>query len=276
MSDVDIYKPPQSRLEISDEKDAKVSSAMPQGDAVEISGFWRRVAANLLDSAIAAPLGFLFVYLLEGSKVLYFASIIPGMLVWYWYGVWLVKKYGGTPGKILMGIRVRMLDGSFVTGTAAHIRYAGMFLFTSLGTIAGAIGSYSMSDAEFESLGIFERAIKQQELAPSWNGAVQIGLQVWIWVGLVTLLLSKKRRAVHDYLAGTIVVRVTKKPVEQNIEDKPKHALSDRPEWKCRVCRTVNPLGTDCCLACSCPAELGNDELIRRIHEYRQLKKKNS
>jgi uncharacterized RDD family membrane protein YckC len=31
-------------------------------------------------------------------------------------------------------------------------------------------------------------------------------MQIWIWGEFVTMLFNKKRRAVHDYMAGTVVI----------------------------------------------------------------------
>jgi len=36
---------------------------------------------------------------------------------------------------------------------------------------------------------------------------VNILMQVWIWGEFLTMLFNKKRRAVHDFMAGTVVVR---------------------------------------------------------------------
>ncbi|MNR36189.1 hypothetical protein D3C85_1540850 [compost metagenome] len=44
------------------------------------------------------------------------------------------------------------------------------------------------------------------EQAPLWYPAVNVALQVWIWGEFITMLLNKRRRAVHDYMAGTVVV----------------------------------------------------------------------
>jgi uncharacterized RDD family membrane protein YckC len=36
---------------------------------------------------------------------------------------------------------------------------------------------------------------------------VNTALQIWIWGEFITMLFNKRRRAVHDYMAGTVVVR---------------------------------------------------------------------
>jgi uncharacterized RDD family membrane protein YckC len=36
--------------------------------------------------------------------------------------------------------------------------------------------------------------------------------QAWLWSELVVLLLNAKRRALHDFIAGTVVIRVRPAP----------------------------------------------------------------
>jgi uncharacterized RDD family membrane protein YckC len=45
------------------------------------------------------------------------------------------------------------------------------------------------------------------ELAPAWHPTVTVLLQIWVWGEFVTMLFNKKRRAVHDFIAGTVVIR---------------------------------------------------------------------
>jgi uncharacterized RDD family membrane protein YckC len=32
-------------------------------------------------------------------------------------------------------------------------------------------------------------------------------LQVWIWIELIVMLTNRRRRALHDFIAGTVVIR---------------------------------------------------------------------
>jgi uncharacterized RDD family membrane protein YckC len=45
------------------------------------------------------------------------------------------------------------------------------------------------------------------EQAPFWTQPVGVLIQVWIWSEFITMLFNKRRRAIHDYIAGTVVVR---------------------------------------------------------------------
>jgi uncharacterized RDD family membrane protein YckC len=51
------------------------------------------------------------------------------------------------------------------------------------------------------------RAERMAVTAPPWYRAVTVLMQVWIWSEFVTMLFNKKRRAIHDFMAGTVVIK---------------------------------------------------------------------
>jgi uncharacterized RDD family membrane protein YckC len=85
----------------------------------------------------------------------------PNLLFGWFYGAYLVKRFGGTPGKLLMGIRIRKVDGSRVGSREAVLRYL------PEGIIALVSGVLLLQPP---------------------------------------LLTNRRRRALHDFIAGTVVV----------------------------------------------------------------------
>ncbi|UUZ53159.1 RDD family protein [Massilia sp. H-1] len=82
---------------------------------IRYSGFWQRVGAYLIDLLVVAPLGALD-FFIGGSSHLYPLYIfIPGQCLGLFLHVWMVRKYGGTPGKLVLGLRISMSDGAAVT-----------------------------------------------------------------------------------------------------------------------------------------------------------------
>jgi uncharacterized RDD family membrane protein YckC len=69
------------------------------------------------------------------------------------------------------------------------------------------MSTLAMTDDVYFSLGYVARSQRLVETAPSWYAAVNVLMQIWIWGEFVTMLFNKKRRAVHDFIAGTVVVR---------------------------------------------------------------------
>jgi uncharacterized RDD family membrane protein YckC len=62
----------------------------------------------------------------------------------------------------------------------------------------------------------FERAKKLEELTPNWYGFLKYFDQLWFWSEFLTMHFNKKRRALHDFMAGTVVIRI-KKPVASEL-----------------------------------------------------------
>ena len=142
----------------------------------EYAGFWIRVAAALIDTALlvivfSIPLTLIYgmdywnperqVEGMWGILIQYIAPI--ALTVWFW------TKYLGTPGK--MALRLRVLDAH--TGEAI--------------STPKAVGRY---------LGYYVSALP-----------ILLG---FFWIGI-----DKKKQGFHDKLAGTVVVRdLTKEKVE--------------------------------------------------------------
>jgi uncharacterized RDD family membrane protein YckC len=72
------------------------------------SGFWSRLGANLLDGLILIPASFLLLFINSFNKNIYFITAIPNLLFIFifWYNIFLPKRYGGTPGKLIVGIKI--------------------------------------------------------------------------------------------------------------------------------------------------------------------------
>lgn len=200
MHNTDPYAPPASGF--------TTPLARPgESGALEYSGFWQRVGAYLIDMLIVAPLSALDFFL--GGEVRYLQLYLlgPSQLIAFFMFVYMVRKYGGSPGKLLLGLCIRMADGSPVTLKAALLRYAPMWLLGLLMAVAMIMAALSMPDSSHLSLDYMARSLAVAEYLPGWFGAVSVLLQVWVFASLITILCNKKRRAIHDFIAGTVVVR---------------------------------------------------------------------
>ena len=181
-----------------------------QPGELQYAGFWRRFGAFWLDALCLAPLTAVVLFLSTTTRYFHALWLVPGLLFGLWFNVYLVRRYGGTPGKLLLKIRVAMVDGAAVTGKAAILRYAVMFVLSALASVALAMASLAMGDELYLSLGFMQMNTVLAEQAPLWYPAVNTAMQIWIWGEFITMLFNKRRRAVHDYMAGTVAVRAAK------------------------------------------------------------------
>ena len=165
----------------------------------EYAGFWRRVGASLLDWITMIPMGLmLFVLMFSTSRAyLYFA--VPSFAVSLFYFVYLVKRFGGTPGKRMSGMRITMVDGSPVTTKAAVLRYLPFFIPQALSTLLMVRATFAPVEG-YDSMNFIEKMQSLQEGTTSWSASLTGLMYVWWIATAITLAANRRRRAAHDFL----------------------------------------------------------------------------
>lgn len=172
------------------------------------AGFWPRLKAGLVDFAVFAPLMPLSFWSLgEGpgaaaavyvaSSVLYFGYAIVG------HGLW-----GQTLGKRLIGIRVLDTAGQPCGWTKAWRRSAVDIVLGSVSAIAYVVVLSRIPQAAFDTLGWAEIQQRYDAIRPWWAATAEYAYWTWLASEVVTVLLNRRRRALHDYVAGTVVAYV--------------------------------------------------------------------
>jgi uncharacterized RDD family membrane protein YckC len=189
--------------------DAVPPPAIGNRAAVELIyvGFWQRLAAYALDFAILVPYALVARQLINTSRSAYLVNLILGTILAIVFEVYLVKRFGGSPGKLIMGIQIAKLDGSKVGYRQAIIRYSVLFLISILSSAGLLMSLFSMSDLEYAAFTSAQAHVRALEAgAPSWYQPLQIAGAVWVYSEFLVLLTNKKRRALHDFMAGTVVI----------------------------------------------------------------------
>jgi uncharacterized RDD family membrane protein YckC len=177
------------------------------------AGFWPRLGANLVDILIFLPLGILMLEVGGISRVAYVGTSLFGLALALVLRVWMVQRFGGSPGKLVVGLRVRLLDGAPVTWRAAWLRYSVDLAFGIASTIVALVALAGVTEAQYVGLGFIDRGRLLRENEPNWARTVMIMSHIWIWSELLVLLTNKKRRALHDFIAGTVVIKLDRAPM---------------------------------------------------------------
>jgi uncharacterized RDD family membrane protein YckC len=186
-------------------------------DSLRYAGFWPRLGSLLLDLAIQLPLGGMVLWADRYSRLFEVYYLLPGALFGVFYSVYLVQRFGATPGKLVMGIRIRKLDGEPVGYLEAFIRYLPDFVFSLAMSVALIVPLLHMSDAEYRSLSFLGHYQRLTDLAPPWYRPLQTAQNIWVWGELIVLLTNRKRRALHDFIAGTVVVHNSPDHIQQHL-----------------------------------------------------------
>jgi uncharacterized RDD family membrane protein YckC len=179
------------------------------------AGFWKRFSAGWIDAFIILPLVFLFTWIEGFDKTLAIFIAIPSAVLFAMFNVFFNARFGGTPGKLAVGIRITKPDGSKIGWADAWKRSSVDLAFAFIILIVEVLALMNVDSGQYVALGWFERTQLLQKSYPSWYNTSIIYLQqVWIWSEVVVLLFNKRKRAIHDFIAGTVVIN--KKFVEQS------------------------------------------------------------
>ena len=172
------------------------------------AGFWRRLSALLLDTLIMSPLIAFVLWGSENFRLFNLYYLVPGTLFGFFYSVYLVQRFGGTPGKRLMKVRIVKVGGEQITYREAMLRYIPEWLLSIGSSVGLVIAAFHLTDVQyFSAPSIAERMQMLESATPPWYGAMHLVLNIWIWSEFIVMLTNKKRRAIHDFIAGTLVIK---------------------------------------------------------------------
>ena len=175
-------------------------------DIPQYAGFWPRIAANLLDGVIWLIPTMPTVLLTIRFPRYPIYAVVPNAALSLFYSVYLVYRFGGTPGKLMMGLQVRSADLAPVSLRQAFMRHVVDVTLTILLGIGVIIASFHISAEEFAALSWFERVRELGLYSPGWAGPVSYMSRFWSLEEPIVLLTNSRRRALHDFIAGTVVV----------------------------------------------------------------------
>ena len=179
----------------------------PNTDERIYAGFWKRFGAFWLDFLITAPFTFGLVYFYWSDRLNYVYAFIPSHLFFFVYHIYFVKLWGGTPGKLIAKAKIIKKDGNPVGWREAILRNAVQWVFNTAMGFALILTLLNMSDSEYLSVRAVERIRHTLEMAPAWHQSVNWVNQIWIWSEFIVLLFNKRKRALHDFIAGTVVIK---------------------------------------------------------------------
>jgi uncharacterized RDD family membrane protein YckC len=106
----------------------RVASAQPASSGVaggDYAGFWIRLLAFIIDVLILSIPYAVIEVMLEGTGAQLLLRLLIGAL--YNVGFWVVND-GATPGKMVMGIRVVMVNGGSIDAGPALLRWIGYYV----------------------------------------------------------------------------------------------------------------------------------------------------
>ena len=227
-------------MSIDKKIDDSLSEDKDMSNHFEYAGFWRRYAAMFVDNTFIS-----FVSLIYGLMIVAIASVINSpevpeffintsfLPVFFMYHIVCIKKFGYTLGKKLLKCKVvKDKTGETLSWKNSSIRFFGTIMFSFVLVIplsyhiatnpsqetissqaADNIDINDDIDFENEVLGVeselknsTDTFVHDDENLPDYLGVFAIiSLTIFI-VGYFMTLFNGKRRALHDFMAGSVVI----------------------------------------------------------------------
>lgn len=176
-----------------------------ESTTIRYAGVWRRLGAALIDGMILALAGYILMHGLGFSVVSDVTLLLFIFGLNICYGILMVQKYGATVGKMMLDVQVRTLDMRPVGLKESVLRYSvniAMGAVNTCLTIAVAISVPPGDGVSWaERVTVFTKT-------PAGTVMTYFAFlpMLWALVLLGGLIADKRKRAIHDYIAGTLVI----------------------------------------------------------------------
>ena len=159
------------------------------------NAFWRRLAAGLFDGLVLIIISLLGIkFFLSGNQYSSYGLTFSLALLPILYSVLLTGLVGQTIGKIVMGIKVLDISEKEVIGIKRAIfRDSVLIIFQMLSLFIITIKNFEILHISDQVSSFFESMISRSSFC-------------WFVLELITMFINEKRRAIHDFLASSVVI----------------------------------------------------------------------
>jgi uncharacterized RDD family membrane protein YckC len=185
---------------------------------VQYAGFWVRLGAILADTFIVIVVNFLILLPSMISVQAQILSQVLGFGLYFLLNVYCVVKYGGSPGKLIMNLRIRGDVSSdnpryIVDWRTALLRESvnifiavTMLVLNVIAAIAAFDQIKSQGLSQFDSILAMSKATKMT--FPAVVGLFTFFSTAWVWSEMIVILTNRKKKSLHDYIAETVVIKL--------------------------------------------------------------------
>lgn len=170
-------------------------------------GFWKRFCAGCADTIILIPPTFLLVWLESFGISFAMLIAVPFSFLFAIYNVYFNARFGGTLGKLAVGIRIAKPNGTSVgwpeawKRSSVDLAFALLFLEFDIQALRAVD-----PDLYYTTHWLDLPALLEYYYPPAYN-LVYMLFMLWALSELFVLLFNDRKRAIHDFIAGTVVIK---------------------------------------------------------------------
>jgi uncharacterized RDD family membrane protein YckC len=156
------------------------------------TSFWDRLLAGMVDGIVVIPLGVIQLQFIDvdSPQTAFYIEALVTAAVFYGYSIFMHHKFGQTLGKMALSIKVidEGEETMNITLKQAFLRDCIPLAFDMI-ILSLALVSLVRTDHFDDSY-------------------FDLPETIWFLVELITMMSNSKRRATHDFLANTVVVKI--------------------------------------------------------------------
>lgn len=171
--------------------------------------------ARSIDFLVLLPFGLLNLWSWFQSSYIAAISSIIFSLVGPVYLVVLHVAFGQSVGKMALGLKVEKVDGAPLLWWGACVRFSPLLVSQLAWGIGTAVAIHSLPEGMLISTPYIQRVQLVYSHYPSWAYRCMNLYTWWLVFDVLVLLASRKKQAVHDFMAGTIVRRSMQRVTRQ-------------------------------------------------------------
>ena len=177
------------------------------------ASFRARLLAHIVDLLITLlAIGMIFTFGTNSREKMILHYVILYVFVSAYFPV-LHAVFGQTVGKMFLNIELRTVDGKPIRWKHAILR-SSVDIGLSIILLVGIINSWLHVPTDaFVSRTFLERLRLASNAEDPYVYYIRLVSNLWWWSEVLTMLLNPQRRAIHDFLGGTIVVRKIATPM---------------------------------------------------------------
>jgi uncharacterized RDD family membrane protein YckC len=175
---------------------------------MEYAGLGRRITAHFLDILVLlVAMQFIVLVGRRQQDLEIFLTPVRGSLL-FLYTLYFHGKTGQTLGKKWMGVKVVDDQGEGIGFVQSARRNSILFLMSIPWIVATVIALQKMPSSQYMSLWGQGGAALEASLRPGWYEQIQLWMLAVFAMDIVVMVAAKRRKSLHDYIGGTMVVRV--------------------------------------------------------------------
>lgn len=159
------------------------------------ASFGTRLLAAIVDELILITLSVLLGYIEVDNLFAFITVSLLYSLLYSSYFIYSHTKYGKTIGKRLFSIKVvSAIDEKRLISLLQSLKREGILLLFDIILIV----YFSIEGVKTNNI---------QDISNNYSSTVGICSLAWICIELITMLANKKRRALHDFLGNSVVIK---------------------------------------------------------------------